>query len=127
TFALHIFQEQFAVVAARQRLVDQSGGAALVQAALAEEQAVSGGEMIDGFAHGDLLRMGGRQTTSTILPKWAVAFMCASAAAASARGKVRSMGSDSLPASTAGHRSARADLTMARTSSGVRVRKVTPI
>ena len=33
----------------------------------------------------------------------------------------------SLPASIAGHRSARAALTMARTSSGVRVRKVTPI
>ena len=49
--ALFVLQEQLAVVAARQRLVDHLGGAALIQATLAEEQAVGGGEMVDRFAH----------------------------------------------------------------------------
>jgi hypothetical protein len=84
--ALFVFQEQLAVVAARQRLVDHLGGAALVEAAFVEEQAVGGGEMVDRFAHGVSLGKAWRQTTRTILPKWALAFMCASASAAWARG-----------------------------------------
>ena len=45
--ALLVFEEQLAVVAAGQRLVDHLGGLALVEPALAEEQAVGGGEMVD--------------------------------------------------------------------------------
>ena len=78
-------------------------------AALAEEQAVGGGEMVDRLAHG-MPFAARRQTTRTILPKWALAFMCASASAAWASGKVLSIGRLSLPASMAGHRSARGRL-----------------
>ena len=51
-FALDIFQEQLAVVAAGQRVVDHLRRLALVECALAEEQAVGGGEMVDRLAHG---------------------------------------------------------------------------
>ena len=43
----------------------------------------------------------GRHITSTILPKCALAFMWSNACAASAKGKVRSIGRLSLPASIA--------------------------
>ena len=115
--ALDILEEQLAVVGAGQRVVDQLGRLALVEAALAEEKVVGGGEMVDRFAHcehlsettvcqplpvilsaakdlapgqarpygraqGLSLRSGRQeglaQTTNTILPKWALAFMCAS-------------------------------------------------
>src|SRR5581483_3514599 len=122
--ALDVFEEQLAVVAARQRLVDGLLRLARIERSLGEEDAVGGGEMVDALGgHGAILC----QTTRTILPKWALAFMCASASAAWESGKVLSIGRCSLPASIAGHRSARAALTMARTSSGERVRKVTPI
>src|SRR5262249_16356472 len=121
--ALHVLEEQLAVVAAGQRLIDHLGRLLLVEPALAEEQRVGGSEMVDAFCHGNAFP----QTTRTILPKWALAFMCARASAAWASGKVLSIGRLSLPDSINGHRSARAALTMVRTSSGPRVRKVTPI
>ena len=65
--------------------------------------------------------------TSTTFPKCRFAFMCSSAAAASASGKVRSSGRRSLPASTASQRSARIRRLISRTSSGLRVRNVTPM
>src|SRR5260221_696496 len=52
-FALDILQEQLAVVAAGQRLVDHLAGFLLVERALAEEERVSGGEMVDAFCHGN--------------------------------------------------------------------------
>src|SRR5689334_15166342 len=49
--ALMVFEVEFAVIAAGQRLVDQLRGAALIEAILAEEQLLGGGEMVDGFRH----------------------------------------------------------------------------
>src|SRR4029077_17872118 len=112
--ALLVFEEQLAVVAARQRLVDHLGGAALVEAALAEKQAVGSGEMVDRLAHGMPLKCP-RQTTRTILPKWALAFMCASASAAWASGNVLSIGRLRLPASAGAHQAFRAPRAVGRT------------
>ena len=53
--ALDIFEEQLAVVGAGQRVVDHFRGLALVERALAEEQAVGGGEMVDRLAHAGIL------------------------------------------------------------------------
>src|SRR5262249_46142010 len=64
---------------------------------------------------------------STIFPKCWLARIIDSASTTLSRGKVLSIGSESLPASTAGHRSARISRTISRTSSMLRVRKVTPI
>src|SRR5690349_15240818 len=104
--ALHVFEEQLAVVAALQPVVDKLAGLAQVECALAEEQAVGGREMVDALCHW----ISSAQTTSTIFPKWAFAFMWARASAAWDSGKVLSMGRCSLPDSMAGSRSARAAL-----------------
>src|ERR1700739_3127869 len=64
---------------------------------------------------------------STILPKWRLARIIASASPMSSSLNVLSIGSASLPASMAGHRSARIRRLISRISSMVRVRKVTPI
>src|SRR5262249_47389670 len=63
----------------------------------------------------------------TIFPKWRLGRIISKASAMFSSGKVLATGSDSLPDSTAGHRSRRISRTISRTSSGLRVRKVTPI
>ena len=78
-----------------QGIVDYLRGLALIECAFAEEEAIGGSEMVDRLAHAVLSF--DPQATRTILPKWALAFMCASAAAASDRGKVLSIGRLSLP------------------------------
>ena len=69
--------------------------------------------------------LGRSVTSSRILPKWAFERMCACAASACSSGNTRSMGSDSCP--RLGHRSSRIRCATSLTSSGERVRKVTPM
>ncbi len=84
----------------------------------------------DARVHRRLREAGGEvvpHIVSTILPKCLLARMCACASTAWSSGKRRSIGSVSLPAVTASQRSARMRRPISRTSSRVRVRKVTPI
>ena len=84
-----VLQEELAVVAARQRLVDHLRGLRGSRPPLPKNRPSAVARwLIDLLMESCLLR----QTTRTILPKWALAFMCASASAAWASGKVLSIG-----------------------------------